>query len=85
LGQAEQKLETLQPSVLHKKQLDKLVRELQLFRTDVMQHSSEYESNKLLGETFINACDIDKEGIKNELANMKQRLSSPNACKRKHD
>lgn len=35
--------------------------------------SGEYENNKMLGETFIAACDVDQEVVKDVLDNMKER------------
>lgn len=35
--------------------------------------SGEYENNKTLGETFISACDIDQEVVRQQLDTMKER------------
>uniref|UniRef100_A0AAG5DJS3 Dystonin n=1 Tax=Anopheles atroparvus TaxID=41427 RepID=A0AAG5DJS3_ANOAO len=70
---AEDKLATLKPGVLKKQQLDQQLRELQTFRSDVWKRSGEYETCRSLGETFIGACDVDKEAIKAELQDMRDR------------
>ncbi|XP_035790470.1 dystonin-like isoform X5 [Anopheles albimanus] len=73
LRSAEDKLATLKPGLLKKQQLDQQLRDLQTFRSDVWKRSGEYETCRSLGETFIGACDVDKEAIKAELQDMKDR------------
>uniref|UniRef100_A0A182M415 Uncharacterized protein n=1 Tax=Anopheles culicifacies TaxID=139723 RepID=A0A182M415_9DIPT len=70
---AEDKLAMLKPGLLKKQQLDQQLRDLQTFRSDVWKRSGEYETCRSLGETFIGACDVDKEAIKAELQDMKDR------------
>ncbi|XP_055530749.1 microtubule-actin cross-linking factor 1 isoform X34 [Wyeomyia smithii] len=70
---AEDKLASFKPGILKKSQLDQQLRELQTFRSDVWKKSGEYESTRGLGEAFTAACDIDKEPIKAELQDMKDR------------
>ncbi|XP_058462234.1 dystonin isoform X45 [Malaya genurostris] len=70
---AEDKLASFKPGILKKSQLDQQLKELQTFRSDVWKRSGEYESTRGLGESFIGACDIDKEPIKAELQDMKDR------------
>uniref|UniRef100_A0A182NPJ5 Uncharacterized protein n=1 Tax=Anopheles dirus TaxID=7168 RepID=A0A182NPJ5_9DIPT len=70
---AEDKLSLLKPGLLKKQQLDQQLRDLQTFRSDVWKRSGEYETCRTLGETFIGACDVDKEAIKAELQDMKDR------------
>ncbi|XP_041784181.1 dystonin isoform X44 [Anopheles merus] len=70
---AEDKLSLLKPGLLKKQQLDQQLRDLQTFRSDVWKRSGEYETCRSLGETFIGACDVDKEAIKAELQDMKDR------------
>uniref|UniRef100_A0A182WG21 Uncharacterized protein n=1 Tax=Anopheles minimus TaxID=112268 RepID=A0A182WG21_9DIPT len=73
LRSAEDKLAMLKPGLLKKQQLDQQLRDLQTFRSDVWKRSGEYETCRSLGETFIGACDVDKEAIKAELQDMKDR------------
>ncbi|XP_062716154.1 dystonin isoform X39 [Aedes albopictus] len=70
---AEDKLASFKPGVLKKSQLDQQLKELQTFRSDVWKKSGEYENTRGLGETFIGACDVDKDPIKAELQDMKDR------------
>ncbi|XP_058834604.1 microtubule-actin cross-linking factor 1 isoform X40 [Topomyia yanbarensis] len=70
---AEDKLSSFKPGILKKSQLDQQLKELQTFRSDVWKKSGEYESTRGLGESFIGACDIDKEPIKAELQDTKDR------------
>lgn len=78
LRQAEDKLDGLRPTSYKLKHMDKQLKELQNFRSDVWKHSGEYENNRILGETFLSSCDIDKEVIKGELLHMKQRWDKLN-------
>ncbi|XP_034249434.1 dystonin isoform X11 [Thrips palmi] len=73
LLQAEDKLESLQPASFKRKDIERQLKELAAFRNDVWKRSGEYENNRMLGETFVGSCDIDKDIVKNELTNMKQR------------
>lgn len=78
LRQAEDKLDSLKPGSFKRKHLEKQIKELQNFRSDVWKHSGEYENNRMLGDAFLSACDIDKEVVKSELSNMKQRWDKLN-------
>ncbi|XP_044737986.1 dystonin isoform X15 [Chrysoperla carnea] len=78
LRQAEDKLDSLRPSSFKRKHMEQRLRELQQFRNDVWKKSGEYENNKMLGDTFLSACDIDKDIVKNELTNLKQRWDKLN-------
>lgn len=78
LEQAEAKLEGLRPTSFKKKDIERQLKELQAFRNEVWRHSGEYENNRALGDTFLGACDMDKEVVRNELANMKQRWDALN-------
>lgn len=73
LRTAEDKLTDLTPGVLSKSKLDTRLRDLQTFRSEVWKHSGEYENTKGLGETFLNTCDVDKEPIKGELQDIRER------------
>ncbi|XP_057668604.1 dystonin isoform X44 [Diorhabda carinulata] len=73
LRQAEDKLDTLKPSSFQKKHIEKQLKELQLFRNEVWKKSGDYENTRSLGETFLSACDIDKDDVKNELGDLKDR------------
>ncbi|XP_065091748.1 dystonin isoform X44 [Ochlerotatus camptorhynchus] len=70
---AEDKLASFKPGILKKSQLDQQLKELQTFRSDVWKRSGEYENTRGLGESFIGACDVDKDPIKVELQDMKDR------------
>lgn len=70
---AEDKLSSFKPGIMKKSQLDQQLKELQTFRSDVWKRSGEYENTRGLGEAFIGACDVDKEPIKAELQDMKDR------------
>lgn len=78
LRTAEDKLASLKPGVLKKSQLDQQLKELQSFRSEVWKRSGEYESTRGLGETFISACDTDKEPVKAELQDLKERWEKLN-------
>ncbi|CAH0551954.1 unnamed protein product [Brassicogethes aeneus] len=78
LRQAEDKLDTLRPSSFQRKLIEKQLKELQNFRNDIWKKSGEYENTRALGDTFLTACDIDKEIVKNELADLKERWDKLN-------
>lgn len=78
LRQAEDKLESLKPASFKRKDIEKQLKELSSFRNEVWKRSGEFENNKTLGETFVAACDIDKDVVKNELAGMRQRWDKLN-------
>lgn len=78
LRQAEDKLDSLKPASYKRKHMEKQLKELQNFRSDVWKHSGEYENNRMLGDTFLSSCDIDKEVVKGELSHMKQRWDKLN-------
>ncbi|XP_030078527.1 dystonin isoform X15 [Drosophila hydei] len=73
LRTAEDKLSDLTPGVLSKSKLETRLRDLQTFRSEVWKHSGEFENTKGLGETFLSSCDIDKEPIKAELQDIRDR------------
>ncbi|XP_072756465.1 microtubule-actin cross-linking factor 1 isoform X13 [Anoplolepis gracilipes] len=78
LRQAEDKLDSLIPTSFRRKDIEKQLKELSSFRNEVWKHSGEFENNKMLGETFVSACDIDKQNVKNELGAMKTRWDKLN-------
>ncbi len=78
LSQAENKLDSLKPDTFKRIDVEKQLRELSLFRNDVWKHSGEFENLKTLGETFLAACDVDKELVKQELAAVKTRWDKLN-------
>lgn len=78
LRQAEDKLEIVKPTSFKRKDIEKQLKELSNFRNEVWKKSGEFENNNTLGETFVNACDIDKDVVKNELNNMKERWDKLN-------
>ncbi|XP_032570429.1 dystonin isoform X35 [Drosophila sechellia] len=73
LRTAEDKLADLTPGLLFKAKLETRLRDLQTFRSEVWKHSGEFENTKGLGETFLTSCDIDKEPIKAELQDIRDR------------
>ncbi|XP_055907399.1 uncharacterized protein LOC129942467 isoform X23 [Eupeodes corollae] len=75
---AEDKLADLRPGVLNKAQLELRLRELQAFRSEVWKKTGEYENTKGLGDTFLASCDVDKDPIKAELQDMKERWEKLN-------
>lgn len=78
LRQAEDKLDSLRPSSFKRKHMEKQLKELQVFRNDVWKHSGEYENTRSLGDTFLSACDIDKDVVKGELNTLKERWDKLN-------
>lgn len=78
LRQAEDKLTTLRPGVLRKAQLDLQLKELQAFRSEVWKRSGEYDNTKAQGDAFLAACDVDKEPVKAELQDMRERWEKLN-------
>uniref|UniRef100_T1PDZ1 Spectrin repeat protein n=1 Tax=Musca domestica TaxID=7370 RepID=T1PDZ1_MUSDO len=73
LRTAEDKLVDLNPGVLSKSKLDTRLHDLHTFRSEVWKHSGEYENTKGLGETFLSSCDVDKDPIKSELQDIRER------------
>lgn len=78
LRSAEEKLGNLRPGVLKRQQLDQQLRDLQTFRSEVWKKSGDYESTKSSGEAFLSACDIDKDPIKSQLGDIKDRWEKLN-------
>lgn len=78
LSQAENKMEQLRPESFKRRDIERQLRELSAFRNDVWKHSGEYENLKHLGETFLLACDVDKEIVKQELSDVKARWDKLN-------
>jgi chromosome segregation ATPase len=78
LRNAEEKLSNLRPGIMKKQQIDQQLRDLQTFRSEVWKRSGEYESTKSLGETFLAATDVDKDPIKNQLQDIKERWEKLN-------
>uniref|UniRef100_A0A034VFP6 Dystonin n=1 Tax=Bactrocera dorsalis TaxID=27457 RepID=A0A034VFP6_BACDO len=78
LRMAEDKLATLTPGKLYKSNIENRLRDIQTLRSEVWKHSNEYESTRGSGETFIAYCDIDKDPIKCELQDIKDRWEKLN-------
>lgn len=74
----EDKLAKFEPTVFKKKQIEKQLRELQQIRNDVWKKSGEYENNRTLGETFVSACDVDQDIVKDQLTELKNRWDKLN-------
>ncbi|XP_053967046.1 dystonin isoform X24 [Anastrepha ludens] len=73
LRKAEDKLANLVPGKLYKSNMENSLRDIQTLRSEVWKHSNEYETTRGLGETFISYCDIDKDPIKCDLQDIKDR------------
>lgn len=78
LRNAEEKLANLRPGVLKRQQIDQQLRDLQTFRSEVWKKSGDFEATKTSGETFLAACDIDKDPIKAQLGDIKERWEKLN-------
>ena len=78
LDKAETLLARMAPISFVKAELQKQEKELQSFRNDVNRHASEYEGTNSSGITFIDACDVDKEVVKEELVELKNRWDQLN-------
>lgn len=78
LRNAEEKLANLRPGVLKRQQIDQQLRDLQTFRSEVWKKSGDFEATKTSGETFLGACDIDKDPIKAQLGDIKERWEKLN-------
>lgn len=79
LDKAEHQLSKMNLISLVKSELQKQEKELQQFRNDVNRHSSEFDLTLTSGMSFIDACDIDKDFVKEELGDIKERWSHLNA------
>ncbi|XP_059607518.1 dystonin isoform X1 [Phlebotomus argentipes] len=79
LRSAEEKLSAIKLGVLKKAQLDHQLKELNVLRSEVWKKSGEYEILKGLGNTFLSACDVDKEPVQGELQSIKARWEKLNA------
>lgn len=71
-------MESLKPDSFKRRDVERQLRELSAFRNDVWKKSGEFENLKTLGETFLGACDVDKEIVKQELAALKSRWDKVN-------
>ncbi|XP_055691757.1 dystonin isoform X3 [Lutzomyia longipalpis] len=79
LRAAEEKLSAIKLGVLKKAQLDHQLKELNVLRSEVWKKSGEYEILKGMGNTFLSACDVDKEPVQGELQSIKSRWEKLNA------
>nr|XP_024217729.1 microtubule-actin cross-linking factor 1 isoform X6 [Halyomorpha halys] len=73
LSQVENKLESLSPESFSRRDLDKHLRDLASLRNDVWKKSGEFEHLRSLGETFIGACDVDKDVVTKEISAIRER------------
>ncbi|XP_076267566.1 dystonin-like protein short stop isoform X46 [Rhynchophorus ferrugineus] len=78
LRQAEDKIDSLKLQSFEKKHIEKQLKEIQTFRNEIWKKSGEYENTKSLGDTFVSSCDIDKDVVKNELQELKERWEKLN-------
>lgn len=67
-----------QLGIIKKSQIEQQLKDLQAFRSEVWKHSGEYDNAKGLGDTFLASCDIDKDPVKAELQDMKERWEKLN-------
>lgn len=79
LTQAEDKLESFRLTSFKKADIDKLLKDVNSFKNDLWRKTGDYETTRNNGETFVGACDRDKEGIKEELHDLKERWDALNA------
>lgn len=63
---------------MKKPQLDQQLKDLQAFRSEVWKRSGEYDNARGLGDTFLSTCDVDKDPVKSELQDMKERWEKLN-------
>ena len=79
LEKAERALQNMAAISFVRQELQKQEKELQSFRNDVNRHASDFEGSTSSGVTFIDSCDVDKEGVKEELSILKERWDNLNA------
>lgn len=63
---------SFRPAIIEKSQVERQLKDLQAFRSDVWNHSGEYENIKALGNTFLASCDTDEDLVIRELQNIKE-------------
>ena len=83
LDDVESKLSRMHAVSFKKPDLDRQIKEMQAFKNELSRHSQEYENNKTLGEALLAATDRDKEGVKGDLKDMRDRwdrLNNGNIC-----
>ncbi|CAG0880401.1 unnamed protein product [Darwinula stevensoni] len=78
LDDVESKLSRMQAVSFKKPDLDRQIKEMQAFKNELSRHSQEYENNKTLGEALLAATDRDKEGVKGDLKDMRDRWDKLN-------
>lgn len=78
LDKAESTLAKMAPISFIKAELQKQEKELQAFRNDVNRHNSEFDGTTFSGNTFVDACDVDKEEVKEALSDLKERWDQLN-------
>ncbi|XP_036218034.2 microtubule-actin cross-linking factor 1 isoform X32 [Bactrocera oleae] len=78
LRMAEDRLTTLSPGKLYKSNIENRLRDIQMLRSEVWKHSNEYETTRGSGESFIGYCDTDKDPIKCELQDIRDRWEKLN-------
>ena len=78
LNKAEDKMESLEAISFVKKDLEKQLKEIQNFKNEVSRHSQEYENCKSTGDILLNATDTDKEGVRGDLQQTKERWEALN-------
>ena len=78
LDKAEATLAKMAPISFIKTELQKQEKELQAFRNDVNRHNSEFDGTTFSGNTFVDACDVDKEDVKESLTDLKERWDQLN-------
>lgn len=81
LRQTEDKLENLRPVSFMRKDIERQLKEFSFFKNEVWKKSGEFENNNALGDTFVTACDVDRDAVRNELGMMKTRWDKLNTGK----
>ena len=78
LNQAEDKFDKFKLNSFKKLDIDKQIKEVNAFKNDLWRHTGEFEATRSLGETFLAACDKDKQGVTGELQDLKERWDALN-------
>ena len=78
LNTAEDKMDSLDVISINKKDLDKQIKEIQNFKNEVLRHSQEYENCRSAGDTLLSSTDVEKDGVKGDLAQTKERWETLN-------
>jgi len=72
LNSAQDKLESLSLDSLRKSDIERMLREMLDLQKECSRRGVEYTETDSLGQTFLSACDRDKEGVRGELRDLKE-------------